>query len=72
MMPMHDPDGLRRRERELRDAAERARRARDAQGVRDEVPAPAEPPPASVTVLPELVAEEPCVACDLARERTSA
>jgi hypothetical protein len=70
MMPMHDPDGLRRRERELRDVAEHARRVREARdGGADATKAP---PPASVTVLPELVAEEHCVACDLERERTPA
>lgn len=68
MMPMHDPDGLRRRERELRDVAERTRRVRESRDGEADAP---QAPPASITVLPELVAEEPCVACDLERERTA-
>jgi hypothetical protein len=72
MMPMHDPDGLRRRERELRDVAERARQVRDTRNDDDEAPALPEAPTASVTVLPEPVREETCVACDAERERTSA
>jgi hypothetical protein len=71
MMPMHDPDGLRRRERELRDVAERTRRVRESRDGEADAPQAPQAPPASITVLPELVAEEPCVACDLERERTA-
>jgi hypothetical protein len=67
MMPMHDQDGLRRLEHELRGAAEHARKVREARDGR----AGPEPEPATVTVLPELVIEEPCVDCDLERERTA-
>jgi hypothetical protein len=70
MMRIHDHDGLRRLERELRDSVERARQVRDAHDRSDERDAAT--PPASVTVLPELVAEEPCATCDLEREQTPA
>jgi hypothetical protein len=75
MMPMHDPDGLRRLERELRDRTESTRRVREARSHR---PAPEEPPAATVTVLPELVpemaeqVEEACATCDREREQTPA
>jgi hypothetical protein len=73
MMPMHDQDGLRRLERELRGAAEHARKVREARDGRDGPGPEPEAMAATVTVLPELVAEEPCVTCDQEqRERTSA
>ena len=72
MMPMHDADGLRRLERELRDSAEHARRIREARDGRGRSePEPASPP-ATVTVLPDLVPEESCATCDLEREQTPA
>lgn len=71
MMPMHDQDGLRTLERELRDSAEQARRVREARDGRDGIEP--EPPTATVTVLPELVAEEEaCADCGLEREQTPA
>jgi hypothetical protein len=72
MMPMHDPEGLRRRERELREGAERTRQVRDARADDDEVSVLPEAPTASVTVLPEPVLDEACDACDVEQERTSA
>jgi hypothetical protein len=69
MMPMHDPQAFGRRERELRDSAERIRRVADARAAQAHEP---ERPSAVVRRLPHPVAEEPCVDCEFERERTSA
>lgn len=66
MLPMHDPDRIRRLECELRDSAELARRVREAANHADHEPR--ERPAAEVTELPIL--EDACVLCEL--EQTSA
>jgi hypothetical protein len=69
MLPMHEPDRLRRLERELRDSAERARRIREA-GPSDATGTEPERPVAEVLELP--IAEDVCVVCEIEREPSSA
>ncbi len=73
MQRLHDPDGFRELERELRRSAEQARRTRESRSstngdLRDEV-GPKEPA-ASIVELP--VREAECLDCELEREETSA
>jgi hypothetical protein len=69
MLPMHEPDRLRKLERELRDSAERARRSREAESS-DATIAEAERPVAEVLELP--IADDVCVVCEVERESSSA
>jgi hypothetical protein len=69
MLPMHEPDGLRKLERELRDSAEHARRIREA-GSSDATRTEAVRPDAQVLELP--IADDVCVVCEIEREPSSA
>jgi hypothetical protein len=71
MLPMHDPDRLRRLERELRDSAEAARRIREA--TTNGGPGLEADPGEPMAAVAELkVLDEACVLCELEREQSTA
>jgi hypothetical protein len=73
MQRMHDPDGFRRLERELRESAERTRRTRESRASsNDDLRTQAVPVELEAPVLELPVRATECRDCDLEREETSA